>query len=278
MSHSCLYYEPSRRLVSWKDQSFTQITSAIQKNKNTNTSTHNLFLANPLKIYRREIASAPKCAVAGAGAGAAFGNPRVAISIDEINRPGGAIINAKAVDFAHGTTFAGKTGNTTENGTCTNPLLCAATNARARVRNSGTLRPKYVDHKSFSDGTVRNVAFFSNTNQYLNNRMMSFSKNQNPLSECVVYKPSNSAYKVQGAVSSGGHILGKKVDAIDRSAAMFYKKNGYNLAGALSYGVNENINTYKEKLGFPLANTPVVKPGTDAICKKELATLRGRTG
>lgn len=267
-SHSSLYYEP-KPLISWKDRSFNQITSSIQKNKNTNTAKQNLFLPNPQKMYRREIASAPTCS----------GNARFGVSIDEINRPGGTIVNTDYQNGAIvGTTFSGKINNTSENGACTNPLLCTATNARSRVRNSGTLRPKYVDHKSFADGTVRNVAFFNNTKQYLNNRMMSFTKNQNPLSECVVYKPSNTTYKVQGAVSSSGHILGKKVDAIDRNAAVFYKKNGYNLAGALSYGVNENINTYKEKLGYPLANTPIVKPGTSDICKKELATLRGRTG
>jgi hypothetical protein len=140
------------------------------------------------------------------------------------------------------------------------------------------LRPKHVQYTSHADGTVTSVAFFNNTKQYLNNRMMSFEKNQNPLSNCVVFKPSNSAYKVQGAVSSSAQVLGRKIDAMDQNAGMYRNIHGYNLAGALSYGINENINNYKEKLGYPLANTPVVRPGTNEICKLELATLRGKTG
>ena len=263
-----LIYRPLT-FVPWKDRSFNQITTSIQKNKNTNTSRINLFLPNPQKIYRREIATSNSCNSA---------NPRFGVSVDEINQPGGSIVNTSYAKGNVQLQIINKTNNKTENGTCTNPFVCAEQNARNRVRNSKMLRPKHVQYTSYADGTTTSVAFFNNTKQYLNNRMMSFEKNQNILSNCVVFKPSNTAYKVQGAVSSSAQVLGRKIDAMDQAAAMYRKTNGYNLAGALSYGVNENINNYKEKLGYPLANTPIVRPGTNTICKQELATLRGKTG
>ena len=44
-------------LIPWKGKTFNQIHSSIQKNGKIPTDTPNLFAANPLKIYRREIAS-----------------------------------------------------------------------------------------------------------------------------------------------------------------------------------------------------------------------------
>ena len=68
---------------SWKGKTIQQIMSTIQKNKNSTIITKtNLDKAQPLKIYRKEIASTAITSV-----------QRTAISIDEINRPGGCIIS-----------------------------------------------------------------------------------------------------------------------------------------------------------------------------------------
>ena len=46
-------------LISWKGRTFNQVHSSIQKNgqytENSSNSVQNLFSANPLKIYRREV-------------------------------------------------------------------------------------------------------------------------------------------------------------------------------------------------------------------------------
>ena len=261
----------SVKYVSWKDRTFNQITSTIQKNKNTNLSKTDYFKALPLKIYRREIANPGICINR---------YPRTNVSIDEINSPGGYIIRNTSAPGNIERIMINKTDNKSENGMCTkNDILCTPGDiARARVRNSRMNKPKYISHPSYADGTVTNVAFFQNSKQYLNNRMKSFEKNQNSLSSCVTTKPSNTSYKVQGAVSSSAHVLGRKLDTMDRTANIFYTTSGSNLAGALSYGVNENINNYKEKLGYPLPNTPVFRPDSNVLCKVELSTLRGKTG
>ena len=69
---------------SWKGKTFNQITSNIQKNQNSTILTkYNLYLAPPLKIYRKEIVSTPITTCS-----------RRNISIDEIN-----MINDKIIDM-----------------------------------------------------------------------------------------------------------------------------------------------------------------------------------
>ena len=67
---------------SWKGKTLQQITSIIQKNKNSNSAVNLFMKPPPLKIYRREIASTPTTSC----------NETSCVSIDEINRPGGAIL------------------------------------------------------------------------------------------------------------------------------------------------------------------------------------------
>ena len=73
-------------LVQWKGQTFDQIHSSIKKNEYTTSSNYHKFNANPLKIYRREIASQPipTC------------NFRTSASVDVFNQPNGTINNSGA--------------------------------------------------------------------------------------------------------------------------------------------------------------------------------------
>ena len=72
-------------LIPWKGRTFNQIHSSIQKNGKISTDiiqTPNLFAANPLKIYRREIASTSANGCAS----------NASLRIDIFNRPNGTII------------------------------------------------------------------------------------------------------------------------------------------------------------------------------------------
>ena len=76
-------------IVQWKGQTFDQIHSTIKKNdlKDYSVSGDRLkFKANPLKIYRREIANT----------NADICNVRTSTRLDIVNQPNGTIINSSA--------------------------------------------------------------------------------------------------------------------------------------------------------------------------------------
>jgi hypothetical protein len=72
----------------------------------------------------------------------------------------------------------------------------------------------------------------------------------------VYYKPNNSQFAQQGAVSSSSRISRLKYNAITNSAATYRNAFGTHVANALSYGVPANGYTIKDKIGYPLPNTP----------------------
>ncbi len=72
----------------------------------------------------------------------------------------------------------------------------------------------------------------------------------------VYYKPNNHQFAQQGAVSSSSRITRLKYNAITNSAATYRNAFGTHVANALSYGVPANGYTVKDKLGYPLPNTP----------------------
>ena len=75
-------------LPSWKGETIEQITTSIRLNsRDGDISERNLFIPQPLKHYRREIASKDQIC-----------NPRTSLSIDLLNTPNGSIINSQASD------------------------------------------------------------------------------------------------------------------------------------------------------------------------------------
>jgi hypothetical protein len=179
------------QLISWKGKTLTQITSSRRLNKpivggtvtvtrmkakkDTNglvkeaggsiTYRPSIFKANPLKIYRKEIANSFNS------------NPcyRNSLSIDEFNRPGGSIINSSTLN---NNGLVNTIDNTLSNNTCENPGSCLdflsiASNARRRCRSSGNIK------KVFQGTTISPTpTYFSDAKQYLVNRCKSFSQNQ----------------------------------------------------------------------------------------------------
>ena len=79
------------------------------------------------------------------------------------------------------------------------------------------------------------------------------------------YKPNNSQFAVQGAVSGSSLILRKKYDTITDVASKLQSAYGSATANALAYGVSENQYTLKDQIGYPIKMTPVVNKYTGII-------------
>ena len=281
----------------WKGRSLNQIVSAIQRNKSyTNDPSLNvsvnMFHAQPLKMYRREIASTPMKTPS---------LPRTGVSIDELNRPGGTIMIQKyttsvptGLDRIVLDPFeAGATSNSTDHpGTCksfTSNGICLAqeTNARRRCRSSGIMKPNYNSSAS-QYLTSRNKTFQQNqfnffvsgnqsatpgsalaqNNVYASQGttfaqlvydasgvLSTCSKMKKPYTN-VVYKPNNSRFAQQGAASASSLILSKKFDTITNNTAVYRKVYGSSVASAMSYGISDSVFTYKGKINYPLKQTP----------------------
>lgn len=153
-------------LPSWKGETLEQITSSIRKNQRDGTlEDRNFFIPQPLKHYRREIASKDQTC-----------NPRSSMSIDLLNAPNGSIINSRASDRNGlvNTLDINLTSNKTEiPGSC--DAECAVgtpqTNALNRLRSSGMIKKNY-------DPANNKSKYYTNAGQYLNSRSKTFQQNQ----------------------------------------------------------------------------------------------------
>ena len=156
--------------ISWKGKTLTQITSQIQKNNRhgSTISRQNLFQPQPLKIYRREMVTGAKQS--------ATCNSRISASITEMDMPNGygvTTLSAENASLSH-VLEANVTQNKSQNGDCTNQNahVCAADNARRRVRSSGMIK------RAFKPQNNNDNAYFTNSNQYLVSRNRTFKQNQ----------------------------------------------------------------------------------------------------
>ena len=153
-------------LPSWKGETLEQITTSIRKNQPDEVlSSRNLFIPQPLKIYRREIASKD-----------ATCNPRSSVSIDLLNAPNGSIINSTASDKNGlvNTLDIHQTTNKTEI-PGSSDAQCAIgtpqTHALNRLRSSGMIKKNY-------DPANNKSKYYTNADQYLNSRSKTFKQNQ----------------------------------------------------------------------------------------------------
>ena len=152
----------------WKGKTFNQIVSTLQKNQNSTViSKYNLKLAQPLKIYRKEIATLPISSCS-----------QRYVSVDEMNMPNGYLIsNASQQNGLVETLDFNLTNNTTDiPGACdafnTNSVcLTPAQNALNRVRSSGNLKKTFNANKN-------NDTYYTSAKQYLESRNRLFAQNQ----------------------------------------------------------------------------------------------------
>jgi hypothetical protein len=275
--------------IPWKGKTFNQITTSIQKNAPNSESKmvgNLLFLAHPVKHYRKELATATVKTC----------NPRTSTKIDDINAPNGYLVNPVSSTTVRtglpNTLDINLTENRTERpGTCgafTQGGVCLdqAQNARNRVRSAGMIKKVYNPNKMVDN-------YYTSTQQYLASRSLGFKQNQynflksgnaaakpgandstgnvyganNSINYCpnsstkfaqVYYKPNNSQYAQEGGVSAGERLLRLKYDTITQNGVRFARQYGQEVSSALAHGQENNF-TIKDKMGFPLpdARTPV---------------------
>lgn len=281
--------------IKWKGPTVSQVSAGVRLNKLTRPTDlanniitgRRLFKALPLKIYRREIATVHvKC------------TPRTSLKIKDFDMPGGTIIsnysttgttrtglvNTTEILYENNSCQHPSTNNTTAKAVC-NTFLSTEANALRRVRSSGMIKRKF-------NTSANNDTYYTSTAQYLNSRNLSFQQNQyfhirtgdatvkpgtakavsniyqaNGINHCnnpsqnyvpIYYKPNNSQFGRQGAVSSGDLIARKKYNTITTAASSFRTAYGNQTANALAYGIPDYGYTIKDKIGYPLKNTPKI--------------------
>ena len=292
--------------ISWKGKTFSQITSEIRKNiikptTSPNLTRHLIMKPQPLKIYRKEIASTVSKSC----------NSR---NIFSFETPGGNIVNSKIInentrgllDMTLPNNIGEYPGSSCDanvlpdssNQTTDNRCLSAQNNARRRVRSSGMIIRKFSVINN-------NDTYCTNTRQYLDSRNKTFDQNtyhmlrqgnaanlpgtaaaqsnvyaSNTISHCkgantnglttalvpVYYKPSNSRFAEQGGVSSSAYILRRKYDTVTDAGAKLQNKFGRATANALAYSTTDSsLYSLKTKTGYPLKQTPRFAPYTGEL-------------
>jgi hypothetical protein len=257
--------------VSWKGKTFNQITSALKKNTyvlNQGDQT-NIFKANPVKLYRKEIASHTITS----------GNPRVSSSIQDFETPNGysivsSVLNSDGNCIALANTIDPTIPNSKYETSgaielSDEPKICfsQADNARRRCRSGGSAIKQY-------DITNHKKNYYTSSKQYLYDRNQTFEQNQfkyavSDKSNCSAptVKKSNNRFYTQGGVSSSDLIARVRYEEITNSASNTANAYGAETANALAYGVNATIYTNKDRNGYSIIKTPIVDKNTGEITK-----------
>jgi hypothetical protein len=158
-------------IISWKGQTFNQITSYIRKNGGVNSAVNvgtNIFNRLPLKIYRREIAVPIETNC----------KQRHAMRIDELNAPGGSIINSSVnagglvnkIDFNLTENSSERPGSACDN-VCASTGSSSQSNALRRLRSGGMIKKQF-------DLSTSKQTYYTNSQQYINSRNRGFNQNQ----------------------------------------------------------------------------------------------------
>jgi len=234
-------------IVSWKNQTFTQIIASIQLNRNdTIISPYNLRRAPPLKIYRKEISRNNQSSQSS----------RLGIRINAFETPNGYSISKTSDSNDLVTVLDVKETGLKDN--CSNSNICFTPQANAlkRIRTSGIINNNYS----------------VNTSQYLKSKNLSYTQNTfHYENDNVTYKPNNTNFATQGAVTSSSFLLRKKFDTIRSNADKYLKPYGPAVSNAMSYGISDSIYTYKNKIAFPTKLTPSFKKNSETmLCTRHI--------
>jgi hypothetical protein len=291
--------------IAWKGKTFSQITASYRKNivypNMPVTYLSNTLLLNPqpLKIYRKEIASIPleTC------------NRRVSSKVFDYEVPGANIVNSNISDKnTNGleNTIEPTIPNISTSG-CNaifsdtdleTRCLSVQNNALRRVRSSGIIKRKFTN-----SSTINNLKYYPNSQQYLDSRNKTYDQNtyhhlrkgdatsvpgtaaatdnvyaSNTVAHCstndplttnyvpVYYKPSNSKFAQQGGVSSSSRIQRLKYDTITDAGLKLQTIFGKETANALAYSTtNSSLYSLKQKVGYPNKQTPVFSKVTGEL-------------
>ena len=266
----------NRSYISWKGKTFGQITSTIQKNKNTSNMENSLlFLPPPIKLYRRELKTQSTN----------NNSKKISTSIDLLNRPGSSLVNFQDncdCDGTKQTLDIHLINNRGERGLCcvedneTSKMFNPENVARRRTRSSGiNKRPS----------TVTNAPYCTTSKEYLSTRGKLFNQNQyhflkagDPLVKpgapgsennkysvnndgnvyCssnpnyyapTQFKPNNYKFSQDGAVSSSSRTSRLNYNTITTNGDLYTKAYGSEVGNALAYGASSDAYTIKNKYG-----------------------------
>lgn len=89
----------------------------------------------------------------------------------------------------------------------------------------------------------------------------------------ITYKPNNSQFATQGAVSSGDLIARKKYNTITTVGSSYRSAFGAQTANSLAYGVPSYGYTIKDKIGYPLKCTPTFPKYSNTMIKCTVRTF-----
>ena len=116
--------------------------------------------------------------------------------------------------------------------------------------------------------------YYTSSKQYLYDRNQTFEQNQFKYavadkSNCAapIVKFSNNRFKVQGGVSSSDLIARVRYEEITNAASNTKNAYGADAANALAYGVNANVYTEKDRVGYSIVQTPVINKNTGVVSK-----------
>ena len=238
-----------QRNIQWKGKTFNQVTSLLKQNTSVDIDSKNsFFLPPPLKIYRREIvtSSTTPC------------NSRTSMSIDELNRPNGSIVNSSVSTQNQkgslNTLDINLTSNTYERpGTCSyektgsnTTCLTQEANARRRVRSSGMIKRQFDISKN------NDTVYHTSTNQYLVSRNRTFQQNQyNYIRQGYANVKPGDALSSQNVYSANGiNHCNKYYIASDTSFGYQWIDSSYNTVDISSgyYTTDEVNDIFKKKM------------------------------
>ena len=146
-------FHKNSNIIKWKGHTINEVTPSLHINKPTTTNIHsNLFFKPlPLKIYRNEIANKDtNC------------NSKISIKIKNYEIPKGSIVSENNLGVT-------TTTINTHTDSCLEPtraILLLEKNALRRLRSNGRI----------NNYNNSNKKYFTNNQQYLNNRTKSYRK------------------------------------------------------------------------------------------------------
>jgi len=118
----------------------------------------------------------------------------------------------------------------------------------------------------------------TNTYTYNANQISSSTSNAKllPMYSLVYYKPNNYQYAQQGAVSASSLITRLKYNTITNNSYKYQAAYGMAMANALAYGVPEGGYTIKDKIGYPVKQTPRFSKYRDGFIRCQVTSFANK--
>jgi hypothetical protein len=91
----------------------------------------------------------------------------------------------------------------------------------------------------------------------------------------IYYKPNNPQFAVQGAVDASTRTARNRYNTITNNTAVYNNAYGLSVANALAYGVPSGGYTWKDKIGYPTKQTPVISKYTGEMKKCDVVKISG---